>query len=99
MKKVCCLPILILVVFSIVFVSSDVWSRCTCVCMNGENQPLCTSTMDLKPICPPKICPIETPSIQPIAPITLPPLGTEECRMEQVYNQNTAQYQWMQVCR
>jgi hypothetical protein len=29
----------------------------------------------------------------------LPPLGTKECRQEQVYNAYTRQYEWKTVCR
>jgi len=74
-------------------------ASCTCVCMNGENQPLCTSTLDIAPICPPKICPIEPPSIEPIQAPRIPPIGTTDCRMEQVYNQNTNRYEWVEVCK
>jgi len=42
-------------------------------------QPLCQSSIDLPPICPPTICPIASPSIAPINPATLPPLGTSQC--------------------
>lgn len=74
-------------------------SSCVCVCMNGENQPLCSSTLDIPPVCPPKICPIEPPSIEPIQPPSIPPIGTQNCWMEQVFNEYTQQYEWRQVCR
>ena len=34
---------------------------CTCQCVNGQMQPLCSSAIDLPPICPPTICPITAP--------------------------------------
>ena len=43
---------------------------CTCECVNGHMQPLCDSSIDLPPICPPTICPIAPPSITPISPPT-----------------------------
>jgi hypothetical protein len=73
-------------------------SECYCTCMNGRNQPLCDSSMDLRPICAPKVCPIEPPSLKPINPPTLPPLGTRECRQEQVWDHNYGKYVWKKVC-
>ena len=48
-------------------------AACVCRCVDGEMQPLCQSTLDLPPICPPSICPIMTPSIAPIDLPTIPP--------------------------
>jgi hypothetical protein len=42
--------------------------------------PICESPLDLPGIPPIEIPPIPSPSIKPILPITLPPLGTSECR-------------------
>jgi hypothetical protein len=42
---------------------------------NGQNQPLCSSTLDIPPIFPSLICPIQPPSISPIMPLQLAPLG------------------------
>lgn len=72
---------------------------CYCTCINGANVPICSSTLDIPPICPPRVCPIEPPSITPINPPTIPPIGTQNCRQEQVFNNNTGRYEWRQICR
>lgn len=95
MEKRYCLSMVLLMVM----MSSVAWAECSCVCMNGESQPLCSSSLDIAPICPPVICPIENLSVAPIEPPTVPPVGTQECKMEQVYSEHTQQYEWMQVCR
>ena len=28
---------------------------CYCTCINGKNQPICESSMDLRPICGPEV--------------------------------------------
>jgi hypothetical protein len=61
-------------------------ATCVCRCVDGEMQPLCSSAIDLPPICPLTICPLTAPSIVPFAPLTLPPLGTTDCRRAQVCN-------------
>ena len=74
-------------------------ASCVCRCVNGEVRALCESTIDLPPICPPKICPIVPPSIEPIQKPTLPPIGTKECRQVQVLNPDTNRYEWRTVCQ
>jgi hypothetical protein len=71
---------------------------CRCACVNGEVVPLCSNSLDLPPICPPRICPIVPPSIEPIQRPRIPPLGTSECRMKQVLNNATGRYEWREVC-
>jgi len=71
---------------------------CVCRCVNGEVRPLCSSSMDLPPICSPSICPITPPSIAPITAPSLPPLGTTNCTQQQVLNPRTNQYEWKKVC-
>ena len=71
---------------------------CICVCMNGYNQPLCDSSLDIAPICPPRVCPIEPPSIKPITPPSIPPIGTSVCNDELVWDDYLAQYVWREVC-
>ena len=74
-------------------------AACRCECVDGEVRALCTSSLDIQPICPPRICPIVPPSIAPIMPPTIPPIGTERCRMVQVLNPHTNRYEWRRVCR
>jgi hypothetical protein len=77
---------------------SGVEGSCVCVCMNGSNQPICGSSIQLRPICPPRVCPIEPPSIAPIVSPSLPPLGTNVCKQEQVLYPGTSRYTWQKVC-
>lgn len=73
-------------------------SACECACVNGEVVALCESSIDLEPICSPRICPITPPSIRPIERPRVPPIGTSDCRNEQVYNEYTNRYEWKEVC-
>ena len=71
---------------------------CTCQCVDGQMQPLCGSSMDLPPLCPPTICPLAPPSIAPLNPLTLPPLGTSQCGQAQVCDRS-GNCRWQQGCR
>lgn len=70
---------------------------CTCECVNGRMQPLCDSSIDLPPICPPTLCPLAAPSLEPLNPPTLPPLGTSECHQARVCDE-FGNCRWQQVC-
>jgi len=78
--------------------SAQSTEECTCTCVNGEVQPLCSSTLSIPPICSPQVCEIVPPSIKPIDPIIIPPIGTDKCEQEQVYNGDTQEYEWKTVC-
>lgn len=80
-------------------VTDDAEASCQCTCINGQVRPVCTSSIDLPPICSPGICPIVPPSIKPIATPIVPPIGTRSCRLEQVMDPSTRRYEWKQVCR
>ncbi len=71
---------------------------CTCQCVNGQMRPLCDSSMEIPPICPPTICPIMSPSIAPINPPTIPPIGTSQCQQAQVCD-SFGNCRWQQICR
>lgn len=79
--------------------ADDAAAACVCRCVNGEVQALCSSAIDIQPICAPQICPITPPSIAPIQQPRVPPIGTTNCRQAQVLNQRTGQYEWREVCR
>jgi len=81
------------------FAAHPALANCVCSCVNGAMQPLCTSAIDLPPICPLSNCGIVPPSIKPIQPLGLPPLGTTRCDQVQVMDPGTGQYQWRTVCR
>lgn len=86
------------IIFSI-FTFSKAYSSCICKCVNGQNIPICSNTMELAPICPPKICPLRSPSIKPTENLIIPPIGTQNCSKEQVFNSFTARYEWKNLCR
>jgi hypothetical protein len=88
-----------LVAFLTLQFSASAFASCTCRCVNGSVQALCTSTLDIQPICAPQICPIVPPSISPIQPPTIPPIGTSSCAPQQVLNPYTNQYEWRRVCQ
>src|SRR5215471_18428744 len=73
-------------------------ASCTCQCVDGEMQPLCDSSIDLPPICPPSVCPIVGPSIAPINPPTIPPIGTSSCQQARICDPY-GNCRWQQVCR
>lgn len=73
-------------------------AACRCVCVNGQKQNLCSSTLDIPQPCF-GLCPLTSPSIKPLEPLKLKPLGTTSCTMKQVWNSWTNSYQWQRVCR
>jgi hypothetical protein len=88
----------VLLGFSLGMASYDAAASCECKCVDGEQTPVCTSSMDLPPICPPRVCAIVPPAIPPIPPPQVPPVGTEKCSPKQVYNEKTGQYEWKEIC-
>lgn len=80
------------------FVSGFALADCQCVCMSGEVQTVCSSSLDIQPICSPRVCPITPPSIEPIQQPRVPPIGTSNCIQRQVYNEYTHQYEWKEIC-
>jgi hypothetical protein len=81
------------------FAVSPTQAACSCQCVNGEMQALCSSQYDIEPICPPRVCAITPPSVAPIQRPVVPPLGTSGCYQAQVQNQYTGRYEWREVCR
>jgi hypothetical protein len=71
-------------------------AACVCQCVNGQMRPLCSSSLDLPPICPLQLCPMVPPALAPLPPMQLPPLGTSNCRNVQVWN--GYQYVWRVIC-
>ncbi len=88
-----------LFIFILLIFSQSISANCVCRCVNGEVVPLCSSSIDLKPICSPQICPLVPPSIQPITPPTIPPIGTKNCVNKQVLNPYTNSYEWKLICQ
>lgn len=74
-------------------------AACVCRCVSGSVQALCSSSIDVPPVCSPQVCPITPPSVAPIQQPRVPPIGTTVCRQAQVYNLRTGQYEWREICR
>jgi len=72
---------------------------CECACVNGRVQPICSSTIEVKPYCAPTICPAPPPASTPATLPTIPPPGTSSCKLDQYWNPITNHSEWRQVCR
>jgi hypothetical protein len=73
-------------------------AACVCRCVNGKARAICSSTLDIEPICASKICSTTQPSIDEIQRPRVPPVGTSVCRQVQIYNERTRRYEWLEVC-
>ena len=92
------MKLIIPTIFLLLFLPLKVFASCQCSCVSGQVRAICTSTLDIKPICSPRVCPITTPSIKPIQSPSIPPIGTKSCTQQQVYNEYTKRYEWKKVC-
>jgi hypothetical protein len=72
-------------------------AACSCQCVNGKAQALCSSALEIPQPCV-QICPPAVPSATILPPV-VPPPGTQQCRVQQVLNPYTHQYEAKQVCR
>jgi hypothetical protein len=90
--------LLFLTVFGSLSLVSNANAACQCVCINGEVRAVCSSTLDIEPICSPRVCPITPPSVEPIQRPRVPPIGTSRCVQKQIYNEYTRRYEWREVC-
>lgn len=87
-------------IFLFVFLwSANASAACVCRCVDGEVRPICSSSLDLPPICPLQMCPLVPPSLAPLQMPSLPPLGTQNCRQVQALDPRTNQYRWREVCQ
>jgi hypothetical protein len=86
----------LIVVLAVLTVSTAAQAACVCECVNGHQQQLCESSIDIPAVCAPTICPIVSPSVAPIMTPMVPPIGTTSCHMAQVWNGYT--YTWQRVC-
>lgn len=74
------------------------FASCVCRCVDGQMQPLCSRTGELRPTCPVTLCDIVPPSTAPYMLPEVPPIGTTSCRMAQVMDPGTEKYEWQRVC-
>ena len=61
------------VAFSSMQFVPDAFAGCVCRCVNGAVQGICSSSIDILPICAPQVCPIVPPSNAPIQSPPIPP--------------------------
>jgi len=73
-------------------------AACVCRCVDGQMQPLCESTIDMPLVCPATLCAQPLPSIKPIQPPVLPPVGATRCSPRQVLDPASGNYEWRSVC-
>lgn len=70
---------------------------CVCKCVDGQFIPVCSSTLDIPPICPPRICPMPPPAIKPLPSLSIPPLGTSTAVQAQVFDEDTGEYEYEEL--
>lgn len=87
------------VALCLVAAPSPAFARCNCACVDGDMQPICTTSIEITPICPPSVCPLAPLAVTPIQPPTIPPVGASYCYPAQVLNPHIKRYQWQQLCR
>jgi hypothetical protein len=96
LEKGVSMRILVIVALALCAFSSRVHAGCTCQCVNGQMQPLCSSTFDIAPPCM-GICGPAAPSITPFNPPRFRPMGTTSCRQAQICDQ-FGNCRWQEVC-
>jgi hypothetical protein len=74
-------------------------AACQCACVNGHVEAICSSAIEVRPICAPVVCPIVPPAVTPIAPPRVPPIGTSYCAPRQVYDPASGRYVWKELCQ
>ncbi|MBV8393710.1 MAG: hypothetical protein JOY81_11065 [Alphaproteobacteria bacterium] len=79
-------------------VAVDAFADCSCRCVNGQSQPVCSSTLDIRPICSQQNCPV-TPSMEPVQPLDHSVGGTAMCDSIEVFNRRTGRWETRPVCR
>src|SRR5262245_27062079 len=64
--------------------SAEVQAKCTCQCINGWMQSVCSSPGDTVPaVCPMTACSMTGPTVLPVQPPQLPRPGTSGCSQQQ----------------
>jgi hypothetical protein len=74
-------------------------AACTCACVDGKTEEICTNAVDAHHVCVPHVCPLAPSHYAPIEPARIPPHGMSTCRMAQVYSEKLGRYEWQRVCK
>jgi len=89
----------VLAIIIVLGLASQAHASCVCRCVDGTVRALCSSAIDVTPICPMTPCGIPPAAIAPIKPPRIPPLGTFHCEQQQVQNPVTLRYEWHRLCQ
>jgi hypothetical protein len=73
-------------------------AACTCRCVDGQMQPVCDDGINWPMVCRPTVCRPPKPSVVPVIPPNLLPLGGSVCKQAQVCD-TSGKCTWEQVCR
>lgn len=46
------------ILIALTLFASNANAACFCTCVNGHNRPVCNNNLEIAPICPPTVCPI-----------------------------------------
>ena len=68
------------------FAAGSAGATCSCTCVDGHTQPLCTSSFDRPAVCLSSPCPIAPHSLPPSMSQRPPPIGASTCRLAQATN-------------
>jgi hypothetical protein len=89
---------MILVLAIVAGLNATAQAKCTCQCVNGAMQPLCTNPLEAKPLCPPTVCPLDVPIGSTFKVPSVPPFGATVCEQARVCN-TSGDCRWKEVCR
>lgn len=80
-------------------VPASAQSSCTCICLDGRAQALCTNPTEVS-ICTPDVCPRPPSVLAPLPPPEkiLPEKIQPVCTSTLVWNKGTKQWEYRQVC-
>jgi hypothetical protein len=73
-------------------------AACTCQCVDGQMQPVCDDAINPPTICPPTVCRPPKPSVAPVIPPNVLPLGGWQCKQARVCD-TSGKCTWEQICR
>jgi len=73
------------------------FASCDCRCIDGQAQAVCSSSLEVPPLCSGQSCPV-SPSMTPVAPLG-GAVGDSICDTVQVFNPRTRRYESRQACR
>lgn len=73
-------------------------AACTCLCVDGQMQPVCDDGNNRPMVCRPAVCKPSKPSVAPVLPPNIKSLDGSTCRQVQVCDVS-GKCVWEQACR